>query len=100
MPPTLPTSLPNPLLPFAMWSAFPTSDYYGSSAPYRANSRRRTCPLGPPAAIRVGRRGMVPTFTTNHSTGEVPNFAPATSPRLRRTLSPWPPYRPWHTNRE
>jgi hypothetical protein len=36
---------------------------------------------------------MVPTFTCNRSTGEVPSFAPAASPRLRRRPSPWPPDR-------
>lgn len=36
---------------------------------------------------------MVPTFTANRSTGEVASFAPAASPRLRRSSSPWPPER-------
>jgi hypothetical protein len=34
---------------------------------------------------------MVPTFTANRSTGEVPNYAPATSPHLRRRHSMRPP---------
>jgi hypothetical protein len=33
-----------------------------------------------------GNPGVVPTFTTNRSTGEVASYAPATSPRLRRRL--------------
>jgi hypothetical protein len=33
-----------------------------------------------------GDHGVVPTFTTNRSTGEVPSYAPAASPRLRRSL--------------
>ena len=38
-----------------------------------------------------GTDGMVPTFTLDQSTGEVSSYAPATSPRLRRSPSPWPP---------
>jgi hypothetical protein len=38
-----------------------------------------------------GNSGMVPTFTTNRSSREAPSYAPATSPRLRRRPSPWPP---------
>ena len=36
---------------------------------------------------------MVPTFTMYRLTGEVPSFAPAASPHLRRRPSPWPPHR-------
>ena len=35
---------------------------------------------------------MVPTFTMHRLTGEVPSFAPAVSPRVRRRPSPWPPH--------
>ena len=54
----------NPLGRFAMWTAFPPSDYYQPSAP--PPSRRRTTRL--PAATRLdGRPGrdpeVVPTFT-------------------------------------
>ena len=63
-----PPGLPVPPLrtrcrPFAMWPAFPTSDYYGGSAPSRAISRRRACP--PPAWLAGGEGdpGTVPTFT-------------------------------------
>jgi hypothetical protein len=38
---------------FAMWTAFPPSDYYGGSAPPDGNSRRRACP--PPRWPRGGR---------------------------------------------
>ena len=40
-----------------------------------------------------GTREMVPVFTVNRSTGEAPSYAPATSPWLRRSLSPRPPDR-------
>ena len=33
------------LAPFALWPAFPASDYYEASAPPGAISRRRTCPF-------------------------------------------------------
>jgi hypothetical protein len=39
---------------------------------------------------------MVPTFTTNRSTREMPSYIPAASPRVRRSLSSWPPHRSEH----
>ena len=56
-------------------------------------SRRRTCP--PPSWLDGGEGDpeMVPTFTMHRLTGEVPSFAPAVSPRVRRRPSPWPPHR-------
>jgi hypothetical protein len=36
---------------------------------------------------------MVPTFTKNRSTREMPSYIPAASPRVRRSLSSWPPHR-------
>ena len=36
----------------------------------------------------------------SRSTGSVPSFAPAASPRVRRRHSSWPPRRPLHTTRE
>jgi hypothetical protein len=76
-----------------MWPAFPTSDYYGGSVPSLTNNRRRACP--PPAwtAGGEGGRRTVPTFTINRSTGSVPSYSPAASPRVRRSPSPWPPGR-------
>jgi hypothetical protein len=84
----------NPLDPFAMWTAFPPPDYYGSSAPPQALSGRRAFPPAPPGRRRgPGASGWFPRSPQNRSTGEVPSSAPATSPRLRRRLSPWPPGR-------
>lgn len=40
---------------------------------------------------------MVPTFTTNRSTREMPSYTPTASPRVRRRHSPWPPHRPIHS---
>jgi hypothetical protein len=40
-----------------------------------------------------GAVGMVPTFTLDRSTGSTSSSAPAASPRLRRSSSPWPPGR-------
>ena len=37
--------------------------------------------------------GVVPTFTVIRSSGEAASFAPAASPWLRRSPSPWPPDR-------
>jgi hypothetical protein len=51
----------------------------------------------PPLAGRgEGGPEMVPTFTTDRSTGEAPSYSPAASPRVRRRLSSWPPGRPRH----
>ena len=46
-----------------MWPAFPASDYYGPSAPFRAISRRRACPPPPWLGGGEGGPGTVPTFT-------------------------------------
>ena len=41
--------------------------------------------------IRPASAGNGPSRTSNRSPGSPPNYAPATSPRLRRRHSPWPP---------
>ena len=48
-----------------------------------------------PAQCRPVREpvGWFPRSVSNRSTGSAPNYAPATSPRLRRRHSPWPPSR-------
>ena len=77
---------------FAMWPAFPTSDYYGGSAPSRPDrptvdpARRSAL-----AARPVAGAGTVPVFTDRRLTKEEPGYTPAASPRLRRRPSPWPP---------
>ena len=43
------------LPPFAMWTAFPASDYYGGSAPCHAHRATVALPAGPLAAARVGQ---------------------------------------------
>lgn len=40
-----------------------------------------------------GERGALPKFTMGRLTGWVASFVPATSPRVRRSLFPWPPHR-------
>ena len=42
---------------------------------------------------RQGPTKWFPRSLSNPSTGSVPSYAPATSPRLRRSPSPWPPGR-------
>lgn len=88
--------------PFAMWTAFPSSDYYGSSAPPRP-ARQTMYPAGSPTT----GRGMFPAgpgrflrSLRNPSTGSAPSYAPAPSPRLRRSPSPWPPDRRHHPAQE
>jgi len=46
-----------------MCTAFPCSDYYGSSAPSRRHQPTTDLPTGQLAAGRDGTIGMVPTFT-------------------------------------
>ena len=72
------------LSPFPMWSALPTSEYYGDSAPSTPFGRQRAYPREGSGAP------MVPTFTVVRSTGEAPGFAPAVSSWLRRRPSPRP----------
>ena len=48
-----------------MWPAFPTSDYYGSSAPPRQHRPTTDLPTAPPEMVRSGTAGMVPTFTAD-----------------------------------
>ena len=45
------------------------------------------------AGQRGGTTGWFPRSLSNRSTGSAPSYAPATSPRLRRRPSPWPPGR-------
>ena len=85
------------LAPFAMWPAFPTSDYYRASVPSRLQQPTAGLPVTGLAGRCEGETEMVPTFTTIRSTGEVPSFAPATSPRVRRRPSSWPPDRHYQT---
>jgi len=62
--------------------------------------RRRTDPLPTWRVDKRGQPGTLPTFTAHRSTGSVPNFAPAASPRVRRRHSSWPPYRRLQPARE
>jgi len=75
-----------------MWPAFPTSDYYGGSAPSRPD-RSTVDPARCSALVArpVARAGTVPVFTDRRLTKEEPGYTPAASPRLRRRPSPWPP---------
>jgi hypothetical protein len=47
-----------------MYAPFARSDYYGASAPSRGRQSTTDLPATGPAARRVGRPRMVPTFTT------------------------------------
>src|SRR5215207_6492922 len=68
--------------PFAMRPAFPSSDYYGSSAPSRRHQPTTSLPTAAPKGDRQGGSGTVPTFTTLRSTGSAPSSSPAASPRV------------------
>ena len=84
-----------------MHEAFPRSDYYGPSAPPRGHRLTTSQPehRHPWKGWPCGSLAVVPTFTAYRSTGEAPSYAPATSPRLRRRHSPWPPRPATLTNR-
>ncbi len=49
------TTTANSLGPFAMWTAFPSSDYYGPSAPSRSRQPTVSLPADQPDAGREGR---------------------------------------------
>jgi hypothetical protein len=55
--------------------------------------QQRVFPPNPPRWTGTGPTGWFPRSCADRSTGEVPSFAPAASPRLRRRPSPWPPRR-------
>jgi hypothetical protein len=57
--------------------------------------RRRACPSAIHVIAREGDPEVVPTFTADRSTGEVPSFSPAASPWVRRRPFPRPPCRPY-----
>jgi hypothetical protein len=77
-----------------MWTAFPPADYYEASAPPDGRQPTTDLPTCVLAGPQGGRPRMVPTFTTNRSTREMPSYTPTASPQVRRRPSPWPPHRP------
>jgi len=85
----------NPLDPFAMRTGFPRLGLLRvlRPAPGTSADNAPARPARPGRPGRDGDPGVVPTFTMNRSSGEVPSYAPAASPRLRRRPSPWPPCR-------
>jgi hypothetical protein len=76
-----------------MQTAFPPSDYYEASAPPEGHQPTTSLPATAPAGQQGGRPRVVPTFTTDRSTREMPSYTPTASPRVRRSLSSWPPHR-------
>jgi hypothetical protein len=80
--------------PCARLSRAPTT----TAAPPRPSpiGRRWTQPDRHAGCVRPGRTGTVPVFTAIRSTKKEPSSAPAASPRLPRSTSPWPPTRHPH----
>jgi hypothetical protein len=58
-------------------AGFPTSDYYGPSAPPPDHQQTTCLAAAGLAGWRGGDPGAVPTFTTDRLTGWVPSFSPA-----------------------
>jgi hypothetical protein len=56
-------------------------------------SRRRAFPPASRLPTGEGPPGWFPRSPSDRSTGSAPSYAPAASPRLRRSPSPWPPCR-------
>jgi len=74
--------MPLTLPPFAMWPAFPTSNYYGDSVP----GTRPTPTMGVPFAVRQeGATIRVTTFTDFRLQGSVPSYTTAASPCTTRS---------------
>ncbi len=70
-------------------------------SPARSTGRRCAQPKPPDRMPeRIGGTEMVPMFTVIRSTKEEPDSAPAASPRLPRSTSPWSPGRPTYPARE
>ena len=89
------------LPPFAMprhcrgvWPALPTSDYYDGSVPSCDQQPTAGLPATGLDSRRGGRSQDGSHVHINRSTGSVPSYSPAASPRVRRRPSPWPPGRP------
>ena len=74
-----------------MWPAFPTSDYYGPSAPPSRHGQTTCLAAADPDGRQVGAERTVPTFTTDRLTGSVPSFSPAGLSTAIPQPSPWPP---------
>jgi hypothetical protein len=80
---------------FAMCRAFPGSDYYGASAPSRGRQPATGLPCLRPdwmSGARAAGDGSHVHRATDRR-GRRPADAPAASPRLHRSSSPWPPHR-------
>jgi len=75
------------LVSFAMCTPLVCSDYYETSAPFPVFSGRRTYPTTWMDSWPWEWRGMVPVFTGNRSISLASSFAPAASPRVRRSSS-------------
>jgi hypothetical protein len=90
-PPAIPIPPCELAAPFAMWTAFPPSDYYGGSAPPPRHRLTTSLSLDRTARLAAGSVAAVPMFTVNRLTGWAPSCAPTASPRVRRRLSSRPP---------
>jgi hypothetical protein len=66
------TIVADPLPPFAMWTAFPSSDYYGGSAPCRAQRVSASLPAAVLAAQRGGQTRQVAMFMVSRSARRCP----------------------------
>jgi len=58
------------LVPFALWPAFPTSDYYGTSATFAGIRRRWPCPRSDLPSLSASR--TLPAFTVFRWVGWCP----------------------------
>ena len=88
------SSLPTCWSPSPCARALPGSEYYGTSAPPTALSRRRTYPPAGRLPTGPGDRERFPCSTRCRSARSAPSSTPAASPHLRRSPSMWPPHRP------
>ena len=77
-----------------MWSAFPTSDYYGGSVPIPSRQLTIRLPIRRwgPAETRATGEGSHVHYVPVDRIGA--QLCPAAWPRLRRRPSAWPPGRP------
>src|SRR6266542_4666466 len=73
------SSTANSLPSFALWSAFPTSDYYEGSVPLPSHQMTTLLPCLDSSIRHEGDSIAVPTFTTHRLTGVGSSFSPAAS---------------------
>lgn len=81
-------------VPFAMYLAFPRSDYYEDSAPSQGHRPTTSLPAPGHDSRTEGRPQDGSHVHCDRSTSEAPSFSPCSIATGTSQSSPWPPHRP------